>query len=102
MGCCAVPRRAPLTDTTNVAGTRAVSWRQAPPPCRAAGLSPSQIGQLSALRPWVSAPCGSLIAGLADRWGAHRFLLLFCYVAMTLIQASRCRSSWDGFNLALY
>ena len=29
---------------------------------------------------------GSLIAGLADRWGAHRALLLLCYVAVTLTQ----------------
>lgn len=56
-------------------------------PARSAGLRPSQIGLLSALRPWISAPCGSILAGLADRWGTHRFLLLFTYIAVTLIQA---------------
>ena len=50
------------------------------------GLSASQIGLLSALRPWISAPCGSLLAGLADRWGAHRGMLVGSYLGMTWIQ----------------
>ena len=56
-------------------------------PAHPAGLRPSQIGLLSALRPWISAPCGSIVSGLADRWGGHRFVLLFTYVAVALIQA---------------
>lgn len=60
--------------------------KAARPAARPTGLRPSQIGLLSALRPWISAPCGSLVAGLADRWGSHRFMLLFTYVAVTLIQ----------------
>lgn len=73
----ALPLPAPVESSTKPLG----------PPARSAGLHPSQIGLLSALRPWISAPCGSILAGLADRWGAHRFLLLFTYIAVTLIQA---------------
>lgn len=74
-----------------------------PLPAHAAGLRPSQIGLLSALRPWISAPCGSIVAALADRWGAHRFLLLFTYLAVTFLQArllAGCRRG--GLNLICY
>lgn len=67
--CCLIPRKL-----------------RAHPPAHLVGLHPSQIGLLSALRPWISAPCGSIVAGLADRWGGHRFVLLFTYVAVTLVQ----------------
>ncbi|EFN59197.1 hypothetical protein CHLNCDRAFT_50056 [Chlorella variabilis] len=65
------------------------------------GLSPSQIGLLSALRPWISAPCGSIIAGLADRWGSHRPLLLACYLGMTWIQGLMALPSLASFGAML-
>ena len=40
---------------------------------------------VASVRPVLCSAC-SLIAGLADRWGAHRSLLLLCYVAVTLTQ----------------
>ncbi|KAL4423566.1 hypothetical protein ABPG77_004606 [Micractinium sp. CCAP 211/92] len=65
------------------------------------GITPAQIGLLSALRPWISAPCGSLIAGLADRWGAHRFLLLACYLAVTWIQGLMALPAFASFSAML-
>jgi len=67
---------------------------------RTAGLRPSQIGLLSALAPWTPVPGGSIVGALADRWGAHRFLLLFTYLAVTFLQArllAGCRRG--GLNL---
>ncbi|KAL4431140.1 hypothetical protein ABPG75_006396 [Micractinium tetrahymenae] len=65
------------------------------------GIAPAQIGLLSALRPWISAPCGSLIAGLADRWGAHRPLLLACYLAVTWIQGLMALPVFASFGAML-
>ena len=55
---------------------------------RSLGFTPSQIGLLAALRPWISAPAGSICAALADRLGMHRFVLLFCFVAATALQST--------------
>lgn len=52
------------------------------------GFTPSQIGVLAALRPWISAPAGSIAAALADRLGSHRLVLLFCFLAATVLQSS--------------
>lgn len=54
-----------------------------PAPCRR--RSPQLIPQPPTPAP--SAPgAGSIVAGLADRWGTHRSTLLCCYLAMTFIQ----------------
>lgn len=55
---------------------------------RSLGFTPSQIGLLAALRPWISAPAGSIAAALADRLGSHRFVLLFCFLAATGLQSA--------------
>jgi len=52
------------------------------------GFTPSQIGLLAALKPWISAPAGSIAAALADRLGSHRLVLLFCFLAATALQSS--------------
>jgi hypothetical protein len=51
-------------------------------------FTPSQIGLLAALRPWISAPAGSIAAALADRLQRHRAVLLFCFLAATILQSS--------------
>jgi hypothetical protein len=40
------------------------------------------------LRPWVSTPCSLLLCSLADRFRAHRFVLLFCFAASTLLRGA--------------
>ncbi|GAB4822224.1 hypothetical protein N2152v2_009270 [Parachlorella kessleri] len=52
------------------------------------GFTGAQIGLLSSLRPLIAAPCGSLIAALADRWQAHRFMLVGTFVASVVFQSS--------------
>ncbi|KAL6785443.1 hypothetical protein ACKKBF_B00270 [Auxenochlorella protothecoides x Auxenochlorella symbiontica] len=51
-------------------------------------FSAAQIGLLAAIRPWVSAPCGSIIAGLADRGRRHAVVLTACYLMATLVQGA--------------
>lgn len=52
------------------------------------GFTGAQIGLLAAIRPWVSAPSGSLIASFADRIRCHGAVLVACYIATTLLQGS--------------
>ncbi|GBG00109.1 hypothetical protein Rsub_12850 [Raphidocelis subcapitata] len=53
---------------------------------RAGGMSEQQIGVLSALRPWVSAPAAFLWSALADARRAHRAIFL---AALALGAAAR-------------
>ena len=51
------------------------------------GLSPAQIGLISALRPWVAAPATVGAAALADARRAHRPLLLLGLAASAALRA---------------
>lgn len=65
------------------------------------GFTPSQIGLLAALRPWISAPAGSIAAALADRLGSHRLVLLFCFLAGTVLQSSIALNLFSSFSSQL-
>lgn len=50
------------------------------------GFSRQQIGLLSALRPWLSAPCAMLLCAVADRWRVHTALLVGCFSASVVLR----------------
>lgn len=50
------------------------------------GCTPTQLGLLSCVRPWVSSISGVLLPGLADRHRRHRGLFLMCFLASTLLR----------------
>ncbi|KXZ56834.1 hypothetical protein GPECTOR_1g752 [Gonium pectorale] len=50
------------------------------------GLSKAQVGLIGALLPWASAPASFAWAALADRLGAHRAVLLGCFVAAVSVR----------------
>jgi sugar phosphate permease len=52
------------------------------------GLSNVQIGILAALRPWVSASASFVWSGIADRYSAHKIILISTLVASTIIRTS--------------
>ena len=51
------------------------------------GLTPAQIGLISALRPWVAAPASVAVSALADRRRAHGPLLLLGLAASAALRA---------------
>lgn len=55
---------------------------------RSHGLTDSQIGILAAIKPWVSAPASFLWSGLADRYAAHKTIMLATFVTSTLTRTS--------------
>ncbi|KIY98177.1 hypothetical protein MNEG_9786 [Monoraphidium neglectum] len=61
------------------------------------GLTPAEIGLISALRPWVAAPTSIAATALADRAAAHRPLLLLGLCASALLRAALPlgRGAWE-------
>lgn len=51
------------------------------------GISSSQIGALSAVRPWVSAVAAVVGSSTADRYRMHQSLLIFAFIASTLLRS---------------
>ena len=52
------------------------------------GLSSSQIGLLSALRPWMAAPASMAASALADRYKLHTQLLVGLGAVSVLLRSS--------------
>lgn len=52
------------------------------------GLTSAQIGLLSALRPWISAPLSMGSTAIADKFKVHTPLLVVCFALTTIIRAS--------------
>ena len=50
------------------------------------GASKQQIGVLSALRPWLSAPSAVLLTGLADKLDAQRAVLVVAFAASATLR----------------
>lgn len=55
---------------------------------RSNGLNDAQIGVLAAIKPWVSAPASFIWSGVADRYSAHRIIMLTTFVISTLTRTS--------------
>lgn len=53
---------------------------------RQRGLGDAQIGVLAALKPWVSAPAAFVWAAAADRFSAHRAILLATFITSTIVR----------------
>lgn len=52
----------------------------------ALGFSKEQIGTLSALRPWLSAPCAVALCSLADKLSCHTSLLVLTFTASLFLR----------------
>ena len=67
------------------------------------GLTNAQLGVLSALRPWLSAPAGFAWSALADRLHSHRAVLVLALAASTALRSTLVlpRSFWGILALAL-
>lgn len=63
------------------------------------GFTTPQIGLLSMLRPWISAPAGNLIVTIADRSHHHRAALIICYVLAMLGRLALAQSSGFAANM---
>ena len=63
------------------------------------GFTTPQIGLLSMLRPWISAPAGNLIVTIADRSHRHRAALIICYVLAMLGRLALAQSSGFAANM---
>ncbi|KAF5833496.1 major facilitator superfamily domain-containing protein [Dunaliella salina] len=59
-------------------------------------LNPRQLGYIGCARPWIMVPASFLWGMLADRFNAHRAILLGCMISATI---SRCLLYWsEGFT----
>lgn len=51
------------------------------------GCTGWQLGVVSGMRPFISAICGPLWAGLADHWQLHRLIFLMSCVISFLVRS---------------
>jgi hypothetical protein len=62
---------------------------------------PSKVQSINHHLPACMLAAGSIIAGLADRLGAHRGLLITCYLGMTFIQGLMALPALASFTAML-